>query len=70
MMSFLEKMLQLFEIQALKPDEVRWYHEWFYDYRYDEDTDLVYLMGLNMIPCILMIVVIAIMFFIIQTIAG
>ena len=69
-MKFLEKMLQLFEIQALKRDEVRWYHELFYDHRYDEDTDLVYLLGFNMIPVILIIVFMAISFICIKTIVG
>ncbi len=46
----LEKGLQLFELQTFKKDEVKWYHIMFLDMYYDEDTDLVYVAGLNAVP--------------------
>ena len=48
-------MRDLFEKRALTEEEVKWYHETFWDLWYDEDTDLYYLMGLNMIPFVMII---------------
>ena len=54
----IEKMVEkITTVQVVRREELTWLQKGLFDCQYDEDTDLVYLMGLNIVPIMLAVTI-------------